>query len=58
MRTLAWTNDHQALDTFQFIQPARALFDRFSALATLLGSVANLNRAVHMQTYTRLVGRA
>ena len=55
MRTLAFTGDHRVLDNFQFIQPARALFDRFGALATLVKAVADLNRSVHMETYTRLI---
>jgi hypothetical protein len=46
-------NNNQALHPF--IQPA--LFDRFGALATLLKSVADLNRAVHLQTYAQMVAQ-
>ena len=48
-------NNSQALHAFPFIQPA--LFDRFGALATLLKSVADLNRAVHLQTYAQMVAQ-
>jgi hypothetical protein len=44
------------LSKYKFMQVAKPLFVRFDKLATMLTSLANLNRTVHLPTYNKLIG--